>query len=292
MAALDRPSNAFDGTPVSGVKRSASGPPAVGSADPRREGGPSRARSKLRAEFGRRTSESDSDTGPLDRPPVIDPTPAVGDSIPPTPFDWVDTDTGAQAALAPPAIDPAVPTIRNASVIDAPPAMPTGVVPVVVRPAEPPVAPAPAPAGKQVVARTTVGRRSKPRVRRVRRVVRSIDTWTVFKLSVLFYLVLYAILLVAGVLLWNLAYATGTIDNLENFFESFGWETFRFQGGEIFHSAWIGGLFLVAGGTGLHVVAATVFNLMADLVGGIGVTVLEEEVRVVPDTDVGQRRSA
>ena len=108
-------------------------------------------------------------------------------------------------------------------------------------------------------------------MRRVRRVVRSIDTWTVFKLSVLFYLVLYAILLVAGVLLWNLAYATGTIDNLEHFFESFGWETFRFNGGEIFHSAWIAGLFLVAAGTGLNVVTATVFNLMADLVGGVGV---------------------
>ena len=120
--------------------------------------------------------------------------------------------------------------------------------------------------------------------------MRSIDAWTVFKVSVLFYLVLYAILLVAGVLLWNLAYTTGTIDNLERFFETFGWETFEFHGGEIFHSAWIAGLFLVAGGTGLNVVLATVFNLIADLVGGVGVTVLEEEVRIVPDVVVGGRR--
>ena len=34
-----------------------------------------------------------------------------------------------------------------------------------------------------------------------------------------------ASLLTAGVLLWNVAYATGTIDNLERFFESFGWES-------------------------------------------------------------------
>ncbi|MEZ5255601.1 MAG: DUF3566 domain-containing protein, partial [Ilumatobacteraceae bacterium] len=134
-------------------------------------------------------------------------------------------------------------------------------------------------------------RRSRPRVRRVRRVVRSIDTWTVFKVSLLFYAVLYAILLVAGVLLWNVAYATGTIDNMERFFESFGWETFNFNGGQIYHSAWIAGLFVAAAGTGLNVVLATVFNLIADLVGGVGVTVLEEEVRLVED-EYATRRPA
>jgi hypothetical protein len=130
--------------------------------------------------------------------------------------------------------------------------------------------------------RSVVGRRRRPRVRRVRRVVRSIDTWTVFKVSTLFWLVAYAIVLVAGVLLWNLAYATGTIENLQNFFTDFGWETFQFEGGKLFHSAWVIGLFLVIAGIGLNVTLATVFNLISDLVGGIGVTVLEEEVRVVP----------
>jgi Transmembrane domain of unknown function (DUF3566) len=124
-------------------------------------------------------------------------------------------------------------------------------------------------------------RRSKPRVRRVRRVVRSIDTWTVFKVSTIFYLIAYIILLVAGVLLWNLANSTGTVDNVERFFESFGWDSFEFKGGEIFHSYWIIGLFLVVAGTGLNVTLSVLFNLIADLVGGVGVTVLEEEVRVV-----------
>jgi Transmembrane domain of unknown function (DUF3566) len=130
--------------------------------------------------------------------------------------------------------------------------------------------------------RSVVGRRRRPRVRRVRRVIRSIDTWTVFKVSTLFYLVAYAIVLVAGVLLWNLAYATGTIENVQDFFTDFGWETFTFEGDKIFRSAWVIGLFLVIAGIGLNVTLATVFNLIAELVGGIGVTVLEEEVRVVP----------
>jgi hypothetical protein len=118
----------------------------------------------------------------------------------------------------------------------------------------------------------------KPRVRRVTRVVRHVDPWSVFKIALVANLVLYLIVLTAGVLLWNVAYATGTVDNVERFFESFGWSSFDFNGGEIYHSAWIGGLFLVIGFTGLAVLFATLFNLITDLVGGMRFTVLEEEV--------------
>ena len=58
-----------------------------------------------------------------------------------------------------------------------------------------------------------VGRR--PRVRTVTRVVRHVDPWSVFKVAAAFSIVAYAIALIAGVLLWNVAYATGTIDNIE-----------------------------------------------------------------------------
>jgi hypothetical protein len=119
----------------------------------------------------------------------------------------------------------------------------------------------------------------RPRVRRVTRVVRHVDPWSVFKIAIVFNLVLYVVLLTAGVLLWNVAYATGTVDNLERFFESFGWSTFEFHGGAIFHAAWIAGLFGVIGLTGVAVLAATLFNLITDLVGGVRLTVLEEEVQ-------------
>ncbi len=118
----------------------------------------------------------------------------------------------------------------------------------------------------------------KPRVRRVTRVVRHVDPWSVFKIALVANLVLYLIVLTAAVLLWNVAYATGTVDNVERFFESFGWSSFDFNGGELYHSAWIGGLFLVIGFTGLAVLLATLFNLITDLVGGMRFTVLEEEV--------------
>jgi hypothetical protein len=118
----------------------------------------------------------------------------------------------------------------------------------------------------------------KPRVRRVTRVVRHVDPWSVFKIAAVANVVLYLIMLTAGVLLWNVAYATGTIDNVERFFESFGWSSFEFNGGEIYHNAWIGGIFVVIGLTGLAVLLATLFNLITDLVGGMRFTVLEEEV--------------
>ena len=103
----------------------------------------------------------------------------------------------------------------------------------------------------------------RPRVRRVTRVVRHVDPWSVFKVAAAFSIV---------------AYATGTIDNIERGMESTGWEVFELDGGEIFHNAWIGGLFAAVGLTGLAVLVATLFNLITDLVGGVRVSVLEEEV--------------
>jgi Transmembrane domain of unknown function (DUF3566) len=129
-------------------------------------------------------------------------------------------------------------------------------------------------------------RRPRPRVRRVKRVIRSIDTWTVFKVSLVFYLAMYVIFLVASVLLWRVANATGTLANIQTFLTHYGWDTFKFHGGEIYHAVWIIGLFLVVGGVGLNVTMSTLFNLIADLVGGIRVTVLEEEVRLRPRVQI------
>jgi len=108
--------------------------------------------------------------------------------------------------------------------------------------------------------------------------VRDIDPWSVFKVMIIFHFAVYLVVLVASVLLWNVARATGTIDNVERFMESFGWETFAFDGGQLFRNLWVIGLLLVFLLTGLAVLVATIFNLIADLVGGIRVTVLEEEV--------------
>ncbi len=121
-----------------------------------------------------------------------------------------------------------------------------------------------------------------PRVRRVTRVIRDVDPWSALKVGLVFHFVLYLTLLVTSVLLWSVASATGTIDNIERFLESFGWESFQFDGSALFINTLILGLFGVVLLTALWVLAATVFNLITDLVGGIRVSVLEEEVVIKP----------
>ncbi len=129
------------------------------------------------------------------------------------------------------------------------------------------------------------GSARRPRMRRVVRVVRDIDAWSVFKVGLVFHLVLYVIALIAMTLLWSVASSTGTIENVENFFESFGWETFTFDGPSLFANFAAFGLLAALLGTGLWVVGAVVFNLITELVGGVRVSVLEEEVVLEPNGD-------
>ena len=139
------------------------------------------------------------------------------------------------------------------------------------------------------MSRTAEPAANRRRVRKVTRTIRDIDAWSVFKVGLVFHVALYLVVLVTGVLLWNVASATGTIDNVENFLESFGWESFTFKGWELFRSTAVLGIFVAALGTGLWVLGAVVFNLITELVGGIRVTVLEEEVVARP-VEPGQPR--
>lgn len=118
----------------------------------------------------------------------------------------------------------------------------------------------------------------RPRVRRTTRTIRHLDPWSVFKVALVCSFVLYGVVLTSGVLLWNVASRTGTVDNVERWFTQFGWETFELNGGEIYSNAWVAGLFAAVGLTGLAVLMATVFNLVSDIVGGVRVTVLEDDV--------------
>jgi hypothetical protein len=198
---------------------------------------------------------------------------------PPPPPPPARVDPGARRVVVSPEPEPAVMPVP----ITAPAGSPTAHQGRTLSEADGPMAPPEPPYASTMTTHgvapvpRVLGRR--PRVRRVTRVVRHVDPWSVFKVALVFNLVLYGVLLTAGVLLWNVAYATGTVDNLERFFESFGWTEFEFDGGAIYHASWIAGLFGVVGLTGATVLAATLFNLITDLVGGIRMTVLEEEVQ-------------
>lgn len=112
--------------------------------------------------------------------------------------------------------------------------------------------------------------------RRVRLVVRRIEPWTVLKFSVLLFATLYLVILVAGLVLWTAATATGLRENIEKFVgDLIASEDFRILGPTMFRASVVGGLVLVVMGTGANVLFAVLYNLISDVVGGI-VVVFEE----------------
>jgi hypothetical protein len=187
-------------------------------------------------------------------------------------------------AAAAPAIAPSAPPTDPSS-LTSPVTTPDVVADVVAPPESPPTPSAGTPPTVTAPTATTVAvqperiRLGRPRVRRVTRVLRHVDTWTVFKVAVIFHAVLYAVLLVAGVLLWSVGVTTGTVDNVESFITtSFALDSFSFDGQQLFRGSWILGAVLGVAGVAAWTAGAVLFNLIADLVGGIRVTVLEEEV--------------
>jgi hypothetical protein len=116
------------------------------------------------------------------------------------------------------------------------------------------------------------------RARQVQRILRHIAPWSAFKVSFFFYLCLWLIIMVAGVILWTGASSTGVIDNVESFIEElFGLQSFAFEGGQMFRGVLIGGFALVVVGTAFNVLIAVLFNLISDITGGLRLTVVEVE---------------
>jgi len=116
------------------------------------------------------------------------------------------------------------------------------------------------------------------RARKVRRLVRHIEPWSVLKVALLFNFCMWVVTMVAGVLLWNAAETAGTIQDVEQFAqEIFALEEFVFEGEEIFNAVALGGLVVAVAATGFAVLVAILLNLISDLTGGIRVTVVEEE---------------
>lgn len=140
-----------------------------------------------------------------------------------------------------------------------------------------------------------------PQGRRVRRVIRRVEPWTVLRFSVFFYLSIFLVLLVAGEVLWQVASATKVRDNVEGFVGELvgagpttdpaaGTPTsdtnrdnnYRFEGGTVLRASALGGLVLVVVGTGTNVLLAVLYNLISDVAGGVEITVLEEDTTSRP----------
>lgn len=116
--------------------------------------------------------------------------------------------------------------------------------------------------------------------RRVRLVVRRVEPWTVLKFSVLLFATLYLVFLVAGLVLWAAATATGLRDNIEKFIgELIASNDFQILGPTMFRASVLGGMVLVVMGTGANVLMAVLYNLISDVIGGVAVVFEERPTR-------------
>jgi hypothetical protein len=114
------------------------------------------------------------------------------------------------------------------------------------------------------------------KARQVYRLVRRVDPWSVLRVSFLFYLSTWLISVLAGLILYQGASSSGMIEKIEKFIvELFGLEAFRFNGGQMLQAAVIGGLIAVVVGSAFTALLSVLFNLIADLTGGIRLTVVE-----------------
>lgn len=127
-------------------------------------------------------------------------------------------------------------------------------------------------------------RRVRLQARRVRRIIRHVEPWSVLKMSIFFYACLWVIFLVAGFMIWGVAESSGTVDKLESLItDLFALDTFDFDAGQIFRGYALGGLALSIAGTTFNVLMCLLFNLISDLTGGVRITMIEEEsARPIP----------
>ena len=112
-------------------------------------------------------------------------------------------------------------------------------------------------------------------VRRVRRVIRKIDPWTVLKVSLVLNAI-GALVFVLGVwVTWSLAVQRGIPERAAEFFDNFSL-VFTANGELYFRAVLFFAVVLSATLTGLMTLGAVLYNLISDVVGGVEVIVLEE----------------
>lgn len=201
-----------------------------------------------------------------------------GPKRPPRP-DRRTPDTRDLAATADGAAPPPGFAARSAS-IDAPAA--TAVVdrpPVATDTAEVTAIPVAEPAVTPVDTEpAATGGRRRRRGRRVKRVVRRIDLWSVLKLSLVVYTCLYLATLATLAALWGLLYQSGNVDKLQSFLEDVGLENFTFYGNQMFRACAAIGAVGVMAGTVITVLATALINVISETTGGIRLVVIEEDV--------------
>ena len=135
-----------------------------------------------------------------------------------------------------------------------------------------------------VTGATIVGRPD----RQYRQTVTKVDLWSVTKLSLCFYLSAMFVTVVAFVALWVIADAAGIIHSVEKFLgDLLSAKNFHFLSATVLRGAILVGLVIVALQVVITVIAASFYNIFAELFGGVEITVKEEGPAEYLDPSLG-----
>jgi len=115
-------------------------------------------------------------------------------------------------------------------------------------------------------------------VRRARRVLRRIEIWTLFRFAVVLYSCALVVFMAAAIALWIVASLSGAIPSIETFItQLFVLKGFHFKVLQLFAASLGIGIIGVLVATMFTVLTGILYNLISDVIGGIEITVLEEE---------------
>ncbi len=126
-----------------------------------------------------------------------------------------------------------------------------------------------APARRQMI--------TPPRTARRRVTVQRVSPWSVLKLSLIFYFCMLLVVMVASAILWSVIIRVGLLADVTDLLAEFNINV-RVNGGNAARLLFLLGLIGVVFWTAFNVFLAFLYNLIADLVGGLRVTLAEEDV--------------
>lgn len=131
-------------------------------------------------------------------------------------------------------------------------------------------------------------------VRRVRRIIRKIDAWTVFKVSSIVWAVAALAMVLGLVMFWSVLTAAEIPDKITEFLVEI---TLLDEGSDPFADsdaflrlAIFGSIAWAVLGCGVTTLLAVMYNLVSDVVGGVEIVMLEETLNGPITT--GQQQSA
>ena len=128
-------------------------------------------------------------------------------------------------------------------------------------------------------------------VRRVRRIVRKIDPWTVLKASLIFNAIVGMVFVLGMWVMWSLVLQKGIPEKIVDLFDAVTIEL-TIDGPLYFRIVTLLAGIGVIGMTAFMTLGAVIYNLISDLVGGVEITVLEETYNVAqPQQQASTRRT-